>query len=214
MKQMIGIACLLILTYRPATGEPLSEHKIPEDAVYVVFSSPVDINTVGGLINILLRAREEHPGKDVAILIDSPGGEIASGISAYNLIHNLERTVWTINTGQAESIGTVIYLAGDKRLCQPGAMFGFHSPQFNNPPTHLSLNAVSFMIGSLYRDQERIISIYKTRTRLNEGDCRGLFGSFMTWKDCAWAVKNGFADGISSPPPLIPDNATMVYWVQ
>ena len=209
MKQASLISFLLLLPCRSAIGDEAIQ--IPEDAVYVVFSGPINDTRIGNLNNAVLRARENHPGKDIVIFIDSYGGKVEAALNGYNLIRNLEVNVWTINTGLVHSIATTLFLAGDRRLCQPGADFGFHGVTWPNEGLPLYRTTTEGIAESIARDESRISAVFQDRTRLTGPDIRELQGRHMTTRDCSWAIETGFAHGKSAPPPLIPDGK-MVYW--
>ena len=214
-KKIVSITLFLILPHCAVTGEDMPEYEIPQDAPHVVFSSPVTHDTANKLINAVLGAREQHPGKDIVILIDSMGGGVEPAMSAYHLIRNVSATVWTINTGRVESIANIIYLAGDKRLCQPGTTFGFHGTNWPSPSSSLVQDQALEVLRNLKHDRSRIIDIYVDRTDLSKGSAGKLFGHMMERKDCAWAESNGFSMGTASHP-LIPGNMPdkiNVYWV-
>jgi ATP-dependent protease ClpP protease subunit len=61
------------------------------------------------------------------ILISSPGGSVFHGLTAYNYLKGLPVTITTHNFGSADSIGTVLYCAGSRRLSVPQARFLLHA---------------------------------------------------------------------------------------
>ena len=67
-----------------------------------------------------------NAGKDIVLVVQTMGGGGAFGLFVYHLLRALPVRVTAINMGTVASAGNYIYLAGDKRLCVPGAVFGFH----------------------------------------------------------------------------------------
>jgi ATP-dependent protease ClpP protease subunit len=51
--------------------------------------------------------------------INSPGGDVFAGIPIHNILRRWEGGVTTRIDGRADSIASVIFLAGDKRICPP-----------------------------------------------------------------------------------------------
>jgi len=60
------------------------------------------------------------------ILISSNGGDVYSGISAYNFLVGIPNEIITHNFGTVDSIANVIFCAGTKRYCTPDARFLIH----------------------------------------------------------------------------------------
>ena len=65
---------------------------------------------------------------EINIDLNSPGGDVASGIRIMNYLKNHPATVNIRVTGMAASIATVILMAGDKRTMGVGATIMVHNP--------------------------------------------------------------------------------------
>ncbi|GHA85392.1 head maturation protease, ClpP-related [Modicisalibacter luteus] len=63
---------------------------------------------------------------DIDLEINSPGGDVASGIRIYNYLRNHRANVHVRITGMAASIATVIMMAGDTRTMGVGATIMTH----------------------------------------------------------------------------------------
>ena len=63
---------------------------------------------------------------DFTLLISSQGGGVFQGLSAYNYIRGVPANFTTHNYGQVDSVATVLYCAGKKRLSVPDARFLLH----------------------------------------------------------------------------------------
>jgi len=62
----------------------------------------------------------------VHLLISSPGGSVFHGLSLYNFIKGIPIEIDTYNFGSVDSIGVVLFCAGNKRFCVPHARFLIH----------------------------------------------------------------------------------------
>jgi hypothetical protein len=74
----------------------------------------------------------------------------------------------TYNPSTVASAGTIIYLAGEKRIAAPNAFFRFHhvTQNFSKPPTSMSLDEFTDEKTSLAMSLERLEQIYRERTSL------------------------------------------------
>jgi len=72
----------------------------------------------------------EDPEKDIYLYINSPGGNISSGLAIYDTIQYIKPDVATICMGQAASMGAVLLAAGakGKRSALPLARVMIHQP--------------------------------------------------------------------------------------
>ena len=54
-------------------------------------------------------------GKPVTVYINSPGGEVVSGLAVYDYIKVMKSPVNTVCMGSAASMGAILFLAGKER---------------------------------------------------------------------------------------------------
>jgi len=100
-----------------------------DKTAYIKLFAGINGNSVNAFMNIIdqkVTAGIEH----LVILISSPGGSVFHGLSAYNYLRGLPVTVETHNFGSVDSIGVVLYLAGEKRYSVPDARFLLHPVSF------------------------------------------------------------------------------------
>lgn len=69
------------------------------------------VNTV---IAQMLYLEKKDPDKDIIMYINSPGGEVYSGLAIYDAMQVLKCDVQTICTGLAASMGSVFLTGGTK----------------------------------------------------------------------------------------------------
>lgn len=70
----------------------------------------------------------ENDDKDVTIFLNSPGGNVIEGLEIYNLLRASGRNITTVLTGIAASMGSIIFLAGDRRIAMTGSLYMVHKP--------------------------------------------------------------------------------------
>ncbi len=76
----------------------------------------------------LLFLESENPEKDIYIYVNSPGGNVTSGLAIYDTMQYVKPDVATMCIGQAASMGAVLLAAGTKgkRYCLPNARVMIH----------------------------------------------------------------------------------------
>ena len=78
----------------------------------------------------LLFLEAEDPEKDIHLYINSPGGEITSGMAIYDTMNYIKCDVATICVGMAASMGAFLLAGGakGKRQALPNAEIMIHQP--------------------------------------------------------------------------------------
>ncbi|MGK8436551.1 ATP-dependent Clp protease proteolytic subunit [Ectopseudomonas hydrolytica] len=98
----------------------------------VHFTAPINSYTCGQFIDKCSQAI--HQGADeLVIKIATMGGECSYGFSLYNFLISLPVPVKTHNLGTVESMGNIIFLAGQTRTACQHSKFLFH-------PFHWTVN--------------------------------------------------------------------------
>src|SRR4051794_12318886 len=105
---------------------PLDEALFESRIVQV--SGQVNSNLAYQVNQKMLAMEKADPKKPVYLFIDSPGGEINSGFSIYDTARFIEPDVYTVVTGLAASMGSLIALCatGDRRFAFPNSKFLIH----------------------------------------------------------------------------------------
>ena len=78
----------------------------------------------------LLHLESQDPDKDIALYIDSPGGDVYAGLGIIDTMNFIKPDVSTICVGMAASMGAAILACGakGKRLALPNSMILIHQP--------------------------------------------------------------------------------------
>ncbi len=78
----------------------------------------------------LLFLASVDPASDISLYINSPGGQVSSGLAIYDTMQLVEPDVVTICTGMAASMGSVLLCAGEKgkRSALPHSRILIHQP--------------------------------------------------------------------------------------
>jgi len=96
----------------------------------VFIGGEIDGNVANLVIAQLLFLESEDPAKDIFIYINSPGGDIYSGLAIYDTMQYIRSQVATICTGVAASMAAILLAAGakGKRSCLPYSRVMIHQP--------------------------------------------------------------------------------------
>jgi ATP-dependent Clp protease protease subunit len=97
---------------------------------YIRFMAPVIPQTADKLLQIADKKIQEKTER-IHLMISSPGGSVFHGLSLYNFLKGAPVELFTYNFGSVDSIGVVIFCAGDRRFCVPHARFLIHGVRFN-----------------------------------------------------------------------------------
>lgn len=96
----------------------------------IMLCDEVNVTTASLVVAQLLYLEGQDPDKDISLYIDSPGGEITSGLAIYDTMQYIKCDVSTICMGMAASMGAFLLSSGakGKRLCLPNADVMIHQP--------------------------------------------------------------------------------------
>lgn len=129
---------------------------------------------------------------DIDLEINSPGGDVASGIRIFNYLRNHKATVHVRVTGMAASIATVIMMAGNTRTMAVGATIMTH-------------RAASLMIGYFTASEmeehaknvktidNEIVNVYAMTTGKPAEEIAALLDQGDTYMGADEALEWGFA---------------------
>ena len=164
---------------------------------FVSFSAEVVPQTAEALLNAMAQL-VNHGFRDIHLLLSSPGGVVALGITIYNVLRGLPIDLTTHNVGNVDSIGTVIYLAGERRFVCPQATFMLHGVSFTAPPmSQFFEKTLKERLASIQADHERIKAIYNERAGIDPERAEEIFLGESTM-NAAESVANGLAHGIEA----------------
>lgn len=79
----------------------------------------------------IIDAKIKEGYKVINILISSPGGSVFHGLSIYNYLRGIPVEIRTYNFGSVDSIGAILFCAGEKRFSVPHARFLLHGVRIN-----------------------------------------------------------------------------------
>lgn len=123
----------------------------------------INENTANSVIAQLLFLEAQAPEKDIHIYINSPGGNVSSGLAIYDTMQYIHSPVSTISIGLSASIAAVILAAGTKkkRFSLPNSRMLLHQPSggISGVASDIEIHA-----GEIIRMRERINQIISKHT--------------------------------------------------
>ena len=131
----------------------------------IFLGTPIDDQVANLIIAQLIHLESEDPDKDISIYINSPGGQVYSGLAIYDTMQFIRPDIQTICVGIAMSMGAVILSGGaeGKRLALPNAKILIHqvSGGFQGQATDIEIQARETI--ALKRRLEEILSEHTGR---------------------------------------------------
>lgn len=96
----------------------------------VFLGGPIDDAVANTVIAQLLYLESDDPKKEIQMYINSPGGEVYSGMAIYDTIQYIKPKVSTICIGLAASMASFLLAGGEKgkRLSLPNSRILIHQP--------------------------------------------------------------------------------------
>jgi len=96
----------------------------------VFLGSPINDQVANLIVAQLLYLSREDPESGIQMYINSPGGQVYSGMAIYDTMRMIPNKISTVAVGVAASFGTVLLAAGTKgqRYALPHATIHMHQP--------------------------------------------------------------------------------------
>jgi len=128
----------------------------------IFLGTPIDDQIANLIIAQLIHLESEDPEKDIQIYINSPGGQVYSGLAIYDTMQYVKPDIQTTCIGIAMSMGAVILAGGakGKRVALPNAKILIHqvSGGFQGQATDIEIQARETI--NLKRRLEEIIALH------------------------------------------------------
>ncbi len=175
----------------------------------VVDNRPVDFWTgkpIEGNFIVLsefLKDIAELQGKsNITVHINSVGGSFYAGLAIYNRLRSLNATITTINDSLAASAGSIIFMAGDKRMVHAGSnlmvhgVLGFLYGYYN-------VGDLRSTIKTLEAHNKAAVAAYVEATGLDQETVKAAMSkdTYMTGEE---AVAAGWADEVITDEAVKP----------
>ena len=159
------MANVILESVRGLSPIPIDDVFLRDRKIFLI--GEVNDESCNELIKQLLYMEAEDDTKPITLFINSPGGDVGSGLAVYDTIKLLKSPVTAVVTGIAASMGSIILLGcdEDKRLMLPSSKIMIHDCSFGR---HEMGGKKPFEIeeelNQLKKINERLISIIAERT--------------------------------------------------
>ncbi|MEQ8161719.1 MAG: ATP-dependent Clp protease proteolytic subunit, partial [Smithellaceae bacterium] len=80
----------------------------------IFLGTAIDDNVANLIVAQLLYLEAEDPDKEIFFYLNSPGGQVSSGMAIYDTMQYIKPAVSTVCMGQAASMAAVLLAAGEK----------------------------------------------------------------------------------------------------
>jgi len=138
----------------------------------VFIGSAVDDHMANLIIAQLLFLESDEPDQDIYLYINSPGGQVSSGMAIYDTMQYIKPDVQTICIGQAASMGAMLLTAGapKKRFALPHSRIMIHQPSGGFQGQHIDIEIQAKEITRIRAILDSILSKHsgKSATQVNK----------------------------------------------
>lgn len=128
----------------------------------VFLGTPINDQVANLIVAQLLHLESEDPEKDIAIYVNSPGGNVYAGLAIYDTIQFIKPDVSTICIGIAMSMGALLLAGGTKgkRYVLPNSKILIHqlSGGFEGPAADIEIHAREAL--SLRKRLDEILALH------------------------------------------------------
>ena len=96
----------------------------------IMLGTPINDQIANLIVAQLLYLAREDSSKPISMYINSPGGQVYSGLAIYDTMQQIECPISTVAVGFTASFGTILLTAGTKgmRYALPNATIHMHQP--------------------------------------------------------------------------------------
>jgi len=162
----------------------------------VFLGGPVDSVSANLLVAQLLHLAHEDPNKDIQMYINSPGGDVYSGLAILDTMNYISPDVSTISVGFSASMGAILLAAGakGKRFSLPNSKIMIHQPStgFSGKVSDIEIDAKEALAIKVHIEQMMAGFTGKTVKQINTDMDRD---NYLTAKQ---AQDYGLIDGVVS----------------
>ena len=128
LPQNLLVPNVIEQTPRGERGMDIYSRLLKERIVFI--GTPIDDQVANLVVAQLLFLQSEDPEKEIALYINSPGGQVTAGLAIYDTMQFIRPPVSTICIGMAYSMAAVLLAGGahGQRYALPHANILIHQP--------------------------------------------------------------------------------------
>ena len=170
--------------------ERISNEKLLEEII-IFLDKEINSKTASDIVSKLLYLDSES-NEDIKIFINSPGGDISSGLMIYDTINLIKSDVQTISIGTSASMAAIILLSGTKgkRKILPNSKVMLHDLSGEAKGKYKDIITE---VNELNKIHNNIFEIVRSKTNLSMEQIEEYLKNDF-WLDCNEALKFGIVD--------------------
>ena len=131
----------------------------------IFLTEQVDAETSNELLKKLMYLNEADSEARITLYINSPGGDVYSGLAVYDFIKLMKAPLKTVCIGCASSMGAILFLAGDEREMLPHTRLMIHDPSYGRLDVGgKKPHEIQQEVDSLNKTRESLAEIIADRT--------------------------------------------------
>ena len=169
----------------------------------IFLGTPINDQVANVIVAQLLFLNSQDPDRDINLYINSPGGQITSGLAIFDTIRMINAPVSTIAVGMAASMGTILLTAGakGKRFALPNATIHLHQPLggVQGQAADIEIEAREIL-----RMRDLLNSILREQTKMTDEQIAKYTDRNM-YLTASQAVEVGLIDAVLEPQPRKPE---------
>ena len=180
------------------TAEGLNRLDIRDDMLSrreLELTCAIDADSCAAVIRGLLYLERRDADAPVTLYINSPGGEVQSGLALYDVMQAVGCPIRTVCLGMAASMGALLFIAGDERWMLPHSRVMVHDPLIGGAGIGGSALSVKARADDLMRIRDITASVIARHTGMPLEHVFELTAN-DTYFDAEHALEAGLADRI------------------
>lgn len=166
------------------------------DARRIFLSEGIDNETAADVIRKIWYLELKDPGKPILLILNCPGGSVDSGFAIWDQLKMISSPVYTLVTGLAASMGSILSLAAakGKRFATKNARIMIHQPSIHGivqgQATDLEIQAKEII-----KTRDAIVNVYCEATG-KDAEAVSKAIDRDSWMTAEEALKFGLLDKI------------------
>lgn len=163
----------------------------------IFLGTPINDAVANEVVAALLYLNSEDPDKDINLYINSPGGQITSGLAIFDTMRMITAPVSTIAVGMAASMATILLTSGaiGKRYALPHSTIHLHQPLggVQGQAADIEIEAREIL-----RMRDLLNSILREQTKMSD-EMIAKYTDRNMYLTAAQAVEVGLIDAVLEP---------------
>lgn len=160
----------------------------------IEITGAIDAGSVSTAIRCLLHLQKEDQQLPITLYINSPGGEVQSGLALYDVMQAVSCPIHTVCLGMAASMAALLFIAGDQHEMLPHSRVMIHDPLIGGGIGGSALS-VKARADDLMRIRDITAQVISQHTGMNLEEVFELTAK-DTYFEAEEAIANGMADCI------------------